>query len=128
MCHTRTAARLFSHYYFLHAAWYAFGTRGHILKVRIAWTFVQDLLIIVHVFRSVGQDSWEPEVTCGGHFGPVLDIGWNNVGEYFVSVSSDQTSRLHGYWVAEDEAEASCFMVWRFNHKDHLVAVTHSLL
>ena len=38
----------------------------------------------------------------GGHFGPVLDLSWDPQGKFFVSVSSDQTVRLHARWVRED--------------------------
>lgn len=38
----------------------------------------------------------------GGHFGPVLDLSWDPQGRYFVSVSSDQTVRLHAPWVREN--------------------------
>jgi len=38
-------------------------------------------------------------VIVGGHFGPVVDIAWEPCdGHYLVSVSSDQTARLHAVW------------------------------
>ena len=45
---------------------------------------------------------WTPQVAPGGHFGPVLDLSWDPQGKYFVSVSSDQTVRLHARWVREN--------------------------
>jgi len=47
------------------------------------------------------NDGWQSEVTCGGHFGPVQDIVWGfSGGEFLLSVSSDQTARLHAVWAS----------------------------
>ena len=44
-----------------------------------------------------------PMVTSGGHFGPVLDLAWQpGAGQFVVTISSDQTARLHSYWSAKD--------------------------
>ncbi|XP_053624661.1 elongator complex protein 2 [Plodia interpunctella] len=47
------------------------------------------------LFKESGQ--WEPSVVCGGHFGSVEDVRWGARGE-LVSVSADQTTRLHAPW------------------------------
>lgn len=41
--------------------------------------------------------TWLPQVTVSGHFGPVHDIAWSPQG-YLLSVSKDQTCRLHSEW------------------------------
>jgi len=55
-----------------------------------------------HLWNNItntSEERWEPGVTVGGHFGPVQDIDWDPVEEQFlVSVSSDQTTRLHAPW------------------------------
>lgn len=55
---------------------------------------------------SLGMDRmselWEPQPTLSGHFGSVQDISWEpRDGEFLISVSLDQTSRLHAPWIAE---------------------------
>ena len=45
----------------------------------------------------VNKETWEPQVTAGGHFDVVSDIQWDKgEGHYLVSLSIDQTTRLHG--------------------------------
>jgi len=52
------------------------------------------------------SDSWVPGITVGGHFASVEDIAWDpDGGEFIISVSLDQTTRLHGYWKSEDTNE-----------------------
>lgn len=48
------------------------------------------------------SELWEPQPTLSGHFGSVQDISWEpRDGEFLISVSLDQTSRLHAPWIAE---------------------------
>lgn len=56
------------------------------------------------------SEHWTPLPTVSGHFGAVQDIAWeSNNGEFLISVSTDQTSRLHAPWrqnlTSAEEAE-----------------------
>lgn len=44
------------------------------------------------------SQSWLPDVTVGGHFGEVVDLCWEPEGEFIVTVSTDQTTRIHAPW------------------------------
>jgi elongator complex protein 2 len=51
------------------------------------------------VWKRQGESHrWNPVVSFGGHVGPVMDLSWDPTNEYFVTVSSDQTTRLFGQW------------------------------
>ena len=46
----------------------------------------------------------------GGHFDSVVDITWEPLdGHYLISVSTDQTARLHAMWRQSDHKAAK---VW----------------
>uniref|UniRef100_A0A1B6DSR2 Elongator complex protein 2 n=2 Tax=Clastoptera arizonana TaxID=38151 RepID=A0A1B6DSR2_9HEMI len=60
-----------------------------------------------HLWRKIG-DVWNPSVTVGGHFNAVSDIGWEpQQGHYLLSVSYDQTTRLHSPWLQNGDDEDS---------------------
>jgi elongator complex protein 2 len=44
------------------------------------------------------EEIWKPAVSVGGHFSPVQDLDWEQHGRYFVTVSLDQTTRVHAPW------------------------------
>lgn len=47
-------------------------------------------------------DAWKPCVAITGHTKAVTGITWAKSGDYLLSTSSDQTSRLHTRWAAPD--------------------------
>ncbi|ESO12321.1 hypothetical protein HELRODRAFT_105279 [Helobdella robusta] len=50
-----------------------------------------------HVLGS-SVEIMQPSMICGGHFSSVNDLCWNKHGEYLLTVSNDQTTRLHAKW------------------------------
>jgi elongator complex protein 2 len=46
-------------------------------------------------------------VTVGGHFGEVVDMQWEPGGCFLLSVSADQTTRIHAPWVRDGGQEVS---------------------
>lgn len=60
------------------------------------------------------SELWEPQPTLSGHFGPVQDISWEpKDGGFLISVSLDQTSRLHAPWVIGKGEELSNHVTWQ---------------
>lgn len=52
-----------------------------------------------HIWKQNTNNNWLPQVTVGGHFREVCDLAWEPVnGEFLVSVSADQTTRIHAPW------------------------------
>ncbi|ROT39177.1 elongator complex protein [Sodiomyces alkalinus F11] len=47
------------------------------------------------------HDEWQPAIAISGHTKPVTGISWSGNGDYLVSTSTDQTTRLHGQWRRE---------------------------
>ncbi|XP_017133182.1 probable elongator complex protein 2 [Drosophila elegans] len=44
---------------------------------------------------------WTSNVIVGGHYGEVRDLAWEHEGAYLMSVSADQTTRLHASWLQD---------------------------
>ncbi|KAL8531749.1 hypothetical protein ACS0TY_008377 [Phlomoides rotata] len=61
-----------------------------------------------HLWKNVGTDfdDWKPQKVPSGHFASVSDISWARDGEYLLSVSHDQTSRVFSAWSNEEDREA----------------------
>ncbi|XP_075166545.1 elongator complex protein 2 [Haematobia irritans] len=53
-----------------------------------------------HLWKQSEENDamWQPQVIIGGHFGEVRDLAWEPHGEYVMSVSADQTTRIHAPW------------------------------
>ncbi|KAM0015317.1 putative transcription factor WD40-like family [Helianthus debilis subsp. tardiflorus] len=56
-----------------------------------------------HLWKNVGNefDNWKPQKVPSGHFAAVTDIAWGRYGEYLMSVSHDQTTRIFSSWFNE---------------------------
>ncbi|WOL06613.1 elongator complex protein 2 [Canna indica] len=56
-----------------------------------------------HLWRNTGVDceNWQPQNVPSGHFASVSDIAWSRNGEYILSVSHDQTTRIFAPWHSE---------------------------
>ena len=48
------------------------------------------------------EKVWGAEVVVGGHQGPVVDLAWETNGCYLLTVSKDQTARVHAPWAEGD--------------------------
>lgn len=57
----------------------------------------------IHMWKLNEElQSWEPGLSIGGHYSSVQDIDWDPDGEFLLSCSSDQTTRLHAPFVIND--------------------------
>lgn len=55
------------------------------------------------------QYGWRPGVVVGGHYDAVSDLAWEpTYGRYVLSVSSDQTTRLHAPWLSSPSRNQVC--------------------
>lgn len=65
----------------------------------IALSSQSDQSISTNLASSMDTELWSPLLTIGGHFDAVHDITWEpRNGDFLISVSTDQTSRLHSSW------------------------------
>ncbi|OMJ19624.1 Elongator complex protein 2 [Smittium culicis] len=69
----------------------------------------------LHFWNKISNDDgsidWVQDVAPTGHFDSVTDIVWEPSGRYFLTHSSDKTSRIFGKWV-RDENYSSNFSGW----------------
>ncbi|KAL8112196.1 elongator complex protein 2 isoform X1 [Apium graveolens] len=58
-----------------------------------------------HLWRNTGVDfdNWQPQKVPSGHFAAVTDISWG--GDYMLSVSHDQTTRIFAPWHKDPDME-----------------------
>ncbi|KAH9241528.1 hypothetical protein K456DRAFT_1718209 [Colletotrichum gloeosporioides 23] len=53
------------------------------------------------------RDEWQPAVAITGHTKNITGIAWSRDGDYLMSTSSDQTTRLHARWKRDAAAGRS---------------------
>ncbi|XP_044513787.1 elongator complex protein 2 isoform X6 [Gracilinanus agilis] len=51
------------------------------------------------------QKEWTPGVVISGHFNSVQDLRWDPEGEFIMTVSADQTTRLFAPWRKKDDSQ-----------------------
>ncbi|EFA10370.2 putative elongator complex protein 2-like Protein [Tribolium castaneum] len=56
-----------------------------------------------HLWENASS-GWKPCVTIGGHFAEVTDLAWDPQGEFLLTVSADQTTRIHAPWSDDKDA------------------------
>ncbi|CAL5209984.1 unnamed protein product [Lathyrus oleraceus] len=54
-----------------------------------------------HLWKNVGDDNWLTQKVPSGHFASVTDIAWGRSGDYIISASHDQTTRIYAPWKVE---------------------------
>lgn len=52
----------------------------------------------VSFWQKEESGQWTTSVPITGHFNEVTDLVWEPRGEYFLTCSTDQTTRLHSHW------------------------------
>ncbi|XP_027197839.1 elongator complex protein 2 [Dermatophagoides pteronyssinus] len=86
---------------------YRFGEVGENALGFLSCSFIQSSQMIVgqsqngavHLWKKMNdQNCWQSYPSITGHFKEVTDLTWEPDGEYFLSCSSDQTTRLHSSW------------------------------
>ncbi|ELW64588.1 Elongator complex protein 2 [Tupaia chinensis] len=73
-------------------------------------------MIIAHAFHgalhlwrqnAANPKEWTPEIVISGHFDGVQDLVWDPEGEFIITVSTDQTTRLFAPWKKRDQSQVT---------------------
>lgn len=66
-----------------------------------------------HIWHQLANNEnlWSPGVIIGGHFDEVRDLAWAPNGEFLLSVSADQTTRIHAPWRRSND-ESDEMVTW----------------
>jgi elongator complex protein 2 len=51
-----------------------------------------------HLWTCDESEEWHPQVCISGHYNSVMDASWDPKGNYFITTSLDQTTRLYSQW------------------------------
>ncbi|XP_019395716.1 PREDICTED: elongator complex protein 2 [Crocodylus porosus] len=71
-------------------------------------------MILAHAFHGAlhlwkqtpaNKKEWTPEIVISGHYNSVQDLQWDPEGEFIITVSSDQTTRLFAPWKRKHQTE-----------------------
>lgn len=71
-------------------------------------------MIIAHAFHgamhlwkqsTVNPRQWAPEIVISGHFDGVQDLIWDPEGEFIITTSTDQTTRLFAPWKKKNQSQ-----------------------
>ncbi|XP_024542072.1 elongator complex protein 2 isoform X1 [Selaginella moellendorffii] len=55
-----------------------------------------------HLWKEVST-GWMPQLVPSGHFGPVVDVAWASNGQFLLTASHDQTTRVFTSWNKDAE-------------------------
>lgn len=73
-------------------------------------------MIIAHAFHgamhlwkqsTVNPRQWVPEIVISGHFDGVQDLIWDPEGEFIITTSTDQTTRLFAPWKKKNRSQVT---------------------
>nr|XP_033785479.1 elongator complex protein 2 isoform X2 [Geotrypetes seraphini] len=73
-------------------------------------------MILAHAFHGalhlwsqnpLKEGQWTPEVVISGHFNSVQGLRWDPNGEFIITVSSDQTTRVFAPWKRKDQLQVT---------------------
>ncbi|KAH8405971.1 hypothetical protein KR215_001002 [Drosophila sulfurigaster] len=58
-----------------------------------------------HIWNQSEEHAqrWTSNVIVSGHYGQVRDLAWEHDGSYLMTVSADQTTRLHAPWIQGEQ-------------------------
>lgn len=63
----------------------------------------------LHIWHQDAEKCgfWKPGTIVGGHYEAVRDLAWDPAGRFVVTVSVDQTTRIHGAWLRSTAREGN---------------------